>query len=179
MTRQAIKCRLYADAAQKQALAALLESHRRLYNGWLEKCRAAHEAGRRPYSPKECRAWFRRACRHHPHLARLERHSVWATLRRAARLDRLFTQRCRAGRRSRYPSLQSRLSFARLEFSAPDGVGLTGRRLEIAGVGAVRLQLARPLPGVLVAVTLQRADDKWYAVLHWRCGRLAVSLWGW
>ncbi|HEY7157663.1 MAG TPA: helix-turn-helix domain-containing protein [Gemmataceae bacterium] len=179
MTRRAIMCRLYPDAAQKQALASLLESHRCLYNGWLEKCRATHEAGRSPSSYKDCLAWFRHACRRHPRWARLERHSAWATLRRAARLDRLFTQRCRAGRRSRYTSLESRLSFTRIEFSAPDGIGLVGRRLEIAGVGAVRLQLARPLPGVLVAVTLQRMDDKWYAVLHWRCGRPAVSLWGW
>jgi hypothetical protein len=170
-------CRLYPDAAQQQALAALLESHRCLYNGWLEKCRAAHEADQSPPSHKDCLAWFRRACRRHPDLAQLERHSAWAILRRAARADRLFRQRCQAGQRSRYPSLESRLSFTRLEFSDPDSIGLSGCQLEIAGVGVVRMQRPQPLPAAPVAVTLQRAEGNWYAVFHGRCGRPGVSPW--
>ncbi|HEY7154897.1 MAG TPA: helix-turn-helix domain-containing protein [Gemmataceae bacterium] len=76
MTRRLIQYRLYPNAAQQQALAALLEWHRRLYNGWLDKCRAAHEAARRPASFTECRAWFRRACRRHRPWAQLEPHSA-------------------------------------------------------------------------------------------------------
>jgi len=178
MARRALPCRLYPNAAQEQALAALLESHRHVYNAWLEKCRAAHEAGQSSYSPKECVAWFRRACRHHPHWARLEPHSVWATLRRAARVYRLFLQRCGAGQRSRYPSLESRLSFTRLEFSGQDGVRLAARRLEIQSVGAVRVQLPPPVPGVLIALTLKCQEGKWYAFFHRRCCRPAVSPWG-
>ncbi|HEY7155037.1 MAG TPA: helix-turn-helix domain-containing protein [Gemmataceae bacterium] len=178
MTRRATPCRLYPNAAQEQTLAALLEAHRHLYNGWLDKCRLAHEAGHSSYSPKECVAWFRRACRRHPPWAQLEPHSVWATLRRASRVYRLFLQRCGAGRRSRYPSLESRLSFTRLEFNGQDGVRLAGRQLEIQGVGAVRVPLRRPVPGVLVALTLKREEDKWYAFFHRRCCRPAVSPWG-
>jgi putative transposase len=89
-----------------------------------------------------------------------------AVCRRAQRTFDAFFRRVKAGEGAGYPRFKSRARWDSITFPRyGDGCKLTGDRLYIQGVGALKVKLHRPLGGMIKTVTIKRCCGQWYVVL--------------
>jgi putative transposase len=163
--RLAYRYRLWTNTNQGRELAAMLESHRRLYNACLEQRKAAWEAERRSVKYTEQSAWFKGQRAVNPYFARLNFSSAQATMRRLDRAFGAFFRRCAAGGKPGYPRFKGRDRFDSFTFPAyRDGVRLNGSRLYVQHVGTIRVKLHRPVEGTVKTVTLKREAGQWHVI---------------
>jgi putative transposase len=85
--RRAYRYRLFTNANQERELAAMLESHRRLYNQCLDYRQLAYETLGASINYVDCSRWFKHQRAANPYYARLNFSSAQATMRR---LDKSF-----------------------------------------------------------------------------------------
>jgi len=174
--RRAYKYRLWTDADQERELAAMVETHRRLYNDCLHERKARYEAEKVTVKYAEQSARFKVQRATNPFYARLNFSSAQATMRR---LDKAFGHffrrvKSKAGKAG-YPRFRGRDRYDSVEFPAHgDGIRLTGDRLRVQHVGTIRVKLHRPVGGRVKTVTLKREADKWYVVLSCDLGDVPV-----
>jgi putative transposase len=165
--RKAFKYRLYPNHLQAEALDAMLETHRRLYNSALQERREVYEAEGRSVSYREQSAKLKEARKANPYLARTNFSSTQATLRRLERAFKAFFRRVKAGGETPgYPRFKSRDRFRLVEFpSYGDGCRLKDNgRLYLQHVGHIKVKLHRPVEGKVKTVSLKRACGRWYAI---------------
>jgi putative transposase len=163
--RRAFRYRLWTNANQQRDLAAMLESHRRLWNAVLSLRQMTWDCYRETFSYGDSSRWFRAQRESNPFFARLNFSSAQATLRRLDRAFRNFFRRCAAGDKPGYPRFKGKDREGSIEFPAyRDGIRLTGNRLYVQHVGTIRVKLHRLVEGVIKTVTLKREAGKWYAI---------------
>ncbi len=164
--RKAFKYRLYPNRSQAEALDAMLETHRRLYNFALEERREVYEAEERTVGYAEQSGKLREARKADPYLAKTNFSSTQATLRRLDRSFKAFFRRIRAGEKPGYPRFKPEGRFRTVEFpSYGDGCRLKDNgRLYLQHVGQVKVKLHRPVEGRIKTVSVKRACGRWYVV---------------
>ncbi len=164
--RKAFKYRLYPNRSQAEALDAMLETHRRLYNSALKERREVYEAEGRPVSYGEQSGKLKEARKSDPYLAATNFSSTQATLRRLDRSFKAFFRRVKTGEAPGYPRFKGRERFRLVEFpSYGDGCRLKENgRLYLQHVGHVKVKLHRPIGGRIKTVSLKRSCGKWYAI---------------
>jgi putative transposase len=164
--RKAFKYRLYPNRSQAQALDAMLDAHRRLYNLALRDRRDTYETEERSVSYGEQSARFKESRRLFPSFAALNFSSAQATLRRLDKAFKAFFRRVRAGECPGYPRFKGEDRFRTIEFpSYGDGCRLKDNgRLYIQHIGHIKVKLHRPVKGTIKTVLLKRACGKWYVV---------------
>lgn len=86
------------------------------------------------------------------------------TLKRLDRAFAAFYKRCQKGESPGYPRFKSAKRFDSLQWEDSSGwrVQEQDHRLKLLGIGAVKLNLHRPLRGVPKAVTVRREGRHWY-----------------
>jgi putative transposase len=163
--RRAFRYRLWTNANQERELAAMLESHRRLWNEVLSLRQMTWDCYRETFSYCDSSRWFRAQRDSNPFFARLNFSSAQATLRRLDRAFRNFFRRCAPGDKPGYPRFKGKDREGSIEFPAyRDGIRLTGNRLYVQHVGTIRVKLHRLIEGVIKTVILKREAGKWYVV---------------
>ena len=166
MVRKAFKYRLYPNRSQAEALDAMLETHRRLYNSALKERREVYQARGRSVSDIEQSGRLKEARKRDPYLARTNFSSTQATLRRLDRSFRAFFRRVRAGDEAPgYPRFKGRDRFRLVEFPTyGDGYRLKeSGRLYLQHVGHIKVKLHRPIEGKIKTFSVKRSCGKWYA----------------
>ncbi len=142
--RGAFRYRLWTNANQERELAAMLETHRRLYNSCLDERKSRYEAEKVTVKYGEQSARFKALRATNPYYARLNFSSAQATMRRLDKAFAAFFRRVKAGAKPGYPRFRGRDRYDSVEFPAyGDGIRLTGDRLRVQHVGTIRVKLAR------------------------------------
>ena len=164
--KKAFKCRLYPNRSQAQALDAMLETHRRLYNLALRDRRDTYEGEQRSVTYGEQSRRFKESREYLPSFAATNFSSAQATLRRLDKAFKAFFRRVKAGECPGYPRFKSEDRFKTVEFpSYGDGCRLKDNgRLYIQRVGHIKVKLHRPVEGTIKTVSLKRSCGKWYVI---------------
>jgi putative transposase len=160
-----------------EALAAMLESHRRLYNSALGERRDAYEAHKRSVSYVEQSCKLKEARKTDPYLAKTNFSSMQATLRRLDRAFRAFFRRVRAGEAPGYPRFKGQDRFRLVEFpSYGDGCRLKDNgRLYLQHIGHIKVKLHRLVEGNIKTVSVKRACGKWYVIFVCDVGNTPIA----
>ena len=166
--RRSYKYRLYPNRSQAQALDAVLESHRRLYNLALRERRDVYEAEKRSISYGEQSARFKESRKALASFAALNFSSAQATLRRLDKAFKAFFRRVKAspGDAPGYPRFKAEGRFRTVEFpSYSDGCRLKDNgRLYLQNIGHIKIKLHRPVKGSIKTVSIKRSCGKWYVI---------------
>lgn len=174
--RKAFKYRVFTNANQERELNIALETHRRLYNTYLDYRELAFSQYGVTLSSIDCSRWFKGQRRTNPFFARINFSSAQATMRR---LDRAFAasfRRVKAGEKPGFPRFKGRDFFDSIEFPAyGDGIKLVNGKLRVTNVGLIRIKMHRPIEGKIKTATLKREAGKWYAVFSCDLGDVAVG----
>jgi putative transposase len=174
--RKAFKFRLFTHANQERELDIALETHRRLYNTYLDYRELAYSQYGVTLSYVDCSRWFKHQRETNPYFARLNFSSAQATMRRLDKAFRAFFRRVKAGEDPGYPRFKGRDRFDSIEFpSYGDGVKLIEGRLRVQNVGTIRIKMHRPLAGKIKTVTLKREAGKWYVIFSCDLGLVEVE----
>jgi putative transposase len=162
--RKAFKYRLYPNRAQAEAMAAMLEAHRTLYNAALEHRRLAWQRGV-AISYHDQSAELKDIRREDDALAACNFSSCQATLRRLDRAFKAFFRRVKAGEKPGYPRFKGPGRFDTVEFpSHGDGCRFHGKRVYFQGVGTVKVKYHRPVQGTIKTVSFKREAGRWFVV---------------
>ena len=168
--RKAFKYRMYPSLSQTEALAAMLETHRRLYNSALKERQEVYESEKCSVSYREQSGKLKEARKYDRCLARTNFSSTQATLRRLDRAFKAFFRRLEAGEAAGYPRFKGRDRFRLVEFpSYGDGCRLKENRsatprLYLQHVGHIKVKLHRPVEGKVKTVSLKKSCGKWYVI---------------
>lgn len=156
--RKAYKFRLFPNHSQEQALDALLEQHRRLYNLALRERRDVYEA--------EQSGRFKETREVVPGFAAMNFSSAQATLRRLDKAFKAFFRGVKAGDRPGYPRFNPEGRFRTVEFPCyGDGCRLKDNgRLYLQHVGHVKVKLHRAVEGTIKTVSVSKSCGKWYVI---------------
>jgi putative transposase len=153
---------------QQVTLVSLLGSQCELYNAALEERRGAWQWEHRSVSYiDQCRTLT---------TLRADRPEVLAggvtlcrgTLRRLDWAFAAFYRRCRAGQRPGYPRFRPWTRFDSLQWEDRNGwrIDPASRRLQLVGVGALKVRLHRPIRGTPKAITVRREGRRWWLTIR-------------
>jgi putative transposase len=174
--RKAFKYRLFTNASQERELDIALETHRRLYNTYLDYRELAYCQYGATLSYVDCSRWFKHQRATNPYFARINFSSARATMRRLDKAFAGFFRRVEAGESPGHPRFKGRDRFDSIEFPAyGDGIKLVGVKLRVQHVGTIRVKLHRPIEGKIKTVTLRREAGKWYVIFSCDLGPVEVE----
>jgi len=150
---------------QQEAMTALLETHRHLYNTALAERRDTYENELRTLTYGQQSAKLKDERRANPQLALCNFSSCQRTLRRLDRAFQAFFRRAKAGEKAGYPRFRGYGRFDSVEFTIGDGAKLTQEgKAYFQNVGEVKLKLHRPVEGEIKTATFRRCPDGWYVI---------------
>ncbi len=160
--------RLYPNRLQTEALAHLLELHRELYNAALEERREAWRRSRVSLNYFDQANQLKDIRTLRPDVAALNYSACQQTLRRLQKAYQAFFRRVRSGDTPGYPRFKSRSRFNSVAFVFGDGATRRNGRLNLQGIGAIKVKWHRPLPGnaAIKQVIIKRQGDTWSAVFQ-------------
>jgi putative transposase len=175
--RRSFKYRLYPNRSQAQALDAMLESHRRLYNLALRQRRDVYEAEKRAVYYGEQSSRFKETRRALPSFAALNFSSAQATLRRLDKAFKAFFRRVKSGhalqgRKAGYPRFKPEERFRTVEFPSYGCRLKDNGRLYLQNIGHIKVKLHRPVDGIIKTVCVRRSCVKWYVIFFCDLGNV-------
>ncbi len=164
--RKAFKYRLYPNREQDQALTAMVETHRHLYNRALAERKNTYEQEHRSVTYQEQSAHLKEDRLTNPYLQATNFSSCQATLKRLKRAFQNFFRRVQAGEKEPgYPRFKGKNRFDTVVFpSYGDGCKLKDGRLYIQHVGLLKVKWHRECEGKIKTVSLKRDADGWHVV---------------
>lgn len=171
--RRAYRFLLRPTVRQQQALTAMLNDHRELYNAALEERREGWRRGGVTVKYADQSSQLKDIRR-----ADLVGQGRWsfssqqATLRRLDRAMAAFFRRVKTGARPGYPRFKGRGWFDTVEWPK-DGDGCRWNpntqdaqvRVYLQGVGQVRVHRHRQVDGRIKTISVRREGRRWYVVL--------------
>jgi putative transposase len=170
-THRAYRYRLYPTRAQDERLRWTLERLRELYNASLEERREAYRRQRATLSGYGQMAEIKAVREARSEYAEIHVHLLQDAITRLDRAYRAFFRRLKSGETPGSPRFRGRGRYSSFTFKDAknrNGVRLCaeGRRLDLTGIGKVKIKLHRPMEGRLkqVTVTLD-GDGHWYACM--------------
>jgi putative transposase len=173
--RRAYAFRLFTNPRQERELDIALETHRRLYNTYLDYRELAHSLYGASLTYVDCSRWFKGQRTTNPYFARMNFSSAQATMRRLDKAFAAFFRRVKAGEKAGFPRFKGRGRFDSIEFPAyGDGIKLIEGKLRVQHVGTIRIKLHRSIEGKIKTVTLKRVAGKWFAIFSCDLGPVEV-----
>jgi putative transposase len=157
--------RLYPTKAQETKMNATLSACRWLYNHLLEARKSAWEEKQQSLRLFDQLSTLPALKAERPSLATVHSQVLQNVGVRIDRAFQAFFRRVRAGEKPGYPRFRGRDRYDSFCYpQAPSGCKLSGDRLTLSGIGAVRLVLHRLLEGTPKTVCIRRSSTgKWYA----------------
>jgi putative transposase len=160
--------RLYPTRAQDAALRETLWRLRELYNACLQERRSAYRDHGVTLSGYRQMAELREVREVRPEYAAIHTHLLQDVVTRLDRAYRAFFRRCKSGETPGFPRFKGRGRYRTFTFKDAahrNGVRLVagGARVDLTGIGKVKVKLHRPIVGTVkqVSVTLS-GDGHWY-----------------
>lgn len=171
--RKAFKYRLLPNADHERELSAMLETHRRLYNSFLDYKKYSYELGGVSVSFKDLSRKLTDDIKDNIYYQRIKRSSSQCTLRRLDKAFAAFFRRVKAGEKPGYPRFKGRDWFDSFGFESPcQGIRLETDKdqegyaaLHLDFVGAVTVKYHRPIEGTPRSYAVKREAEKWYLVV--------------
>jgi putative transposase len=164
VVRKTYKYRLYPTKKQAALLDAQLAEACRLYNAAVQERRDAWKMQKTSLSYYQQAKQLRdiRSC---GDLALVNFASCQAVLRRVDKTFQAFFRRVKAGQKAGYPRFKPVTRFHSYTFPIyGNGCKLReNNRLNIQGVGELKVRLHREVGGEIKTVTLTKTCGKWYA----------------
>jgi putative transposase len=160
--------RLYPTRAQDERMRWTCERLRELYNAALEERRGAYRTQRVSLSVYGQMAELKAVREVRPEYASIHVHLLQDTIARLDRAYRGFFRRLKAGDKPGFPRFRGRGRYASFTFkdckTKKRWLVAGGARLDLTGIGQVKIKMHRPLDGVLKQVTVSLGGDgHWYA----------------
>lgn len=163
---RAYKFRLEPNVNQSRELAIALETHRRLYNACLARCKDAYKATKTSINYGQQSSWFKGERKVNPWFARLNFSSAQATMRRLEKAFKAFFRRLKEGQKPGYPRFKGRGWFTSFTFpSVGDGARILGNKLRLQHIGKVRINLHRQIEGLIKTISVKFEGGNWYVVV--------------
>jgi putative transposase len=163
--RKAFKYRLYPNRKQEQALTAIVETHRHLYNRALAERKTTYEQEQRTVTYQEQSAQIKEERVSNSFLQVTNFSSCQATLRRLDRAFQAFFRRLKSGDNPGYPRFKGKHRFDTVEFpSYGDGCKIKDDRLYIQHIGLLKVKWHREMQGKVKTVSLKREPDGWHVI---------------
>jgi len=162
--------RLYPTRTQDAALRETLWRLRELYNAALQERIAAYRQHGDSLSAYAQMAELREVRAVRPEYAGIHVHLLQDTITRLDRAYRAFFRRVKAGQAAGFPRFQGRGRYTSFTFkdckTKKNWIVAGGKRLDISGIGKVKIKLHRPMEGRLKQVTITLGGDgHWYACM--------------
>jgi putative transposase len=176
--RKTFEFRLYPNGAQADAMTAMLETHRQLYNAALDHRRTAYRVARVSVTYGQQSAELKTIRKEDPYVARTNFSSCQATLRRLDRSFQAFFRRIKAGEKVGYPRFKAANRFRTVEFpSIGDGCAFSAgeQRVYLQHIGRIKVKLHRPIEGTLKTLSFTRKADGWYLLVSCDLGDAATE----
>jgi putative transposase len=163
--------RLYPTRAQTGALRWTLDQLRELYNSALAQRIEAYQSEGKSHSCYDQQAQLRAVRERCPELKEIHSHLLQDALTRLDRAYRAFFRRVKSGDKKpgfpRFKGLGRYSTFTFKDARNRNGVRLCadGKRLDVTGIGRIRIKLHRRFEGQLKQVSITLAGDgHWYAL---------------
>jgi putative transposase len=157
------KYRLLPTRKQHEALIAILDAQRALYNAALEeRIDCYRKTGRTLTYIDQCKSLTE--CRKHlPEMAAIPANIQRGTLKRLDEAFKGFFLRLRRGDRPGFPRFRGAQWFTSFAFNEFVGIGFDGRRLRFKGLpSGLRVHLHRQMPtGKILTAKLKRDHKGW------------------
>jgi len=160
------RIRLYPTARQAAALAVMLDVTRELYNALLQQRRDAYRLRKVTVTTKMQYADLTALRAEDGRLRAVYREAEDAVLHRLDLAMAAFFRRCRRGEAPGYPRFKSWRRWEQLEFPHGDRAlrfDQPQQRVNIPGVGPIKLRKGRQVPATYGRAWLVRKNDRWYA----------------
>jgi putative transposase len=109
--RRAYAFRLFTNANQERELDIALETHRHLYNTYLDYRELAYSHHGVTLTYVDCSRWFKARRRTNPYFARINFSSAQATMRRLDKAFAAFFRRAKAGEKPGFPRFKRSSRF--------------------------------------------------------------------
>lgn len=162
--------RLYPTHAQEVELRWTLNELRELYNSALAARIEAYQSEGKSPSCYDQQAQLKEVRERCPELKAIHSHLLQDALTRLDRAYRAFFRRIKAGEKPGFPRFKGLGRYSTFTFKDAknrNGVRLCadGSRLDVTGIGRIKIKLHRPLEGQLKQVSITLAGDgHWYAL---------------
>jgi putative transposase len=165
--------RLYPRKREREALDALLEQHREVYNRALEQSKNAYDATGKGQSAISQWPYFRDWRNAYPDLL-INASSLQHTLRRLDKAFAAFFRRVKAGETPGYPRFKAKDRLKSIECTYGDGCKLEYDDyydrfvLKVQNVGRIKVKLHRFMPtgAKIKHVVIKRKASSWYVFLQ-------------
>jgi putative transposase len=160
------RIRLYPTTRQAAVLAVMLDVTRELYNALLQQRRDAYRLRKLTITAKKQYAELTELRAEDGRVRAVYREAEDAVLHRLDLAMAAFFRRCRRGETPGYPRFKSWRRWEQLEFPHGDRAlrfEQPQQRVNVPGVGSVKLRKGRQVPGTFGRAWLVRKNDRWYA----------------
>ena len=163
--RKTFKYRLFPTRSQEKILESQLEECRWLYNQFLEQRKTSYEATKTAPGLYDQQATIPTLKKERPALATVHSQVLQNVAVRIDLAFKAFFRRTKAGENPGYPRFRGRFRYNSMTFpQCPSGCSMSGDRLTLSKVGAIRIVLHRPLEGEAKTCTIKRTPTgKWFA----------------
>lgn len=169
--RMTYKYRLNLTKAQRRQLEQTLELCRFVYNETLATRKKAYEQRGETLSYYKTAKLLPFWKANKPALSRVHSQVLQNAMIRVDLAFQAFFRRVKAGEKPGYPRFKSFGCYDSLTYPQyGNGVKLDGNTLTLSKVGAVQVNLHRPLEGEIKTVTIRRSIGKWYACFSCEVG---------
>ena len=162
-----MKYRLFPTKQQAKALDQALEACRLVWNKTLEVRKNAWEQEQRSVSYFETKRMLPQWKAGHPHLDAAHSQVLQNVTERVDLAFQAFFRRVKAGEEAGYPRFRGQGRYDSMTFPQyGNGCQMTENTLKVSKIGAVRIEVHRPLEGTPKTCTIRRtATGKWYATI--------------
>ncbi|HEX6543741.1 MAG TPA: RNA-guided endonuclease TnpB family protein [Ktedonobacterales bacterium] len=174
--RKTFKYRLYPNKEQQRLLDQQLEECRWLYNHLLAARRDAWQERQESLRLYDQQATLPALKAERPALSGVQSQVLQNVAVRIDLAFQAFFRRCKAGEAPGYPRFRGKGRYDSITFpQVPVGCRLEAedKRVRIANVGRVKVELHRPLEGTPKTATISRSSTgKWYVCFSCECAEL-------
>jgi putative transposase len=153
--------RLYPTKEQAEQLTWILDRCRELYNAALEERREAYRMSGVSLSCSAQQRELPSVKQERPEYRQVGSQVLQDVLKRLDRAFQSFFRRCKAGETPGYPRFRGRDRYDSFTYTQA-GWRLRGDRLDLTGIGAIKVKWSRPLAGTIKTVTIRRDAERWY-----------------
>jgi putative transposase len=161
------KYRIYPNRETETKLVEALETCRWLYNRLVEETKKANDAGK-PLRMYDCHNMIPALKEENPALKnvyskvlQMVSQTLWGNIYGLVELRK-------HGHRIGHIRFKGQGWYKTLNYNQ-SGFAINGDVLTLSKIGAVRMELHRPINGKVKGVIIKRADGKWYAIVQMDC----------
>jgi putative transposase len=152
---------LYPTPKQAEQLTWTLDRCRELYNAALQERRDAYRMAGKSVSYYEQKRELPGVEEERPEYRQVGSQVLQDVITRVDRAFGAFFRRCKAGQTPGYPRFKGRDRYDSVTYTQA-GWRLKDARLDLPGIGAIKVKWSRPIAGTIKTVTIRRDAERWF-----------------